>query len=69
MSTFDTRGLLVVVEGLDRSGKSSQCQLLHDYLTKTAKSVKYVKFPGRSMQLIRFLASKGVKIGLRQLGR
>jgi thymidylate kinase len=35
-----------VVEGLDRSGKSSQCQVLHDHLNKTRK-VRYVKFPGR----------------------
>ena len=46
MSASVSRGLLVVVEGLDRSGKSSQCHLLHDNLTKAGKSVRYFKFPG-----------------------
>ena len=40
------RGVLVVVEGLDRSGKSSQCQMLHDTLLRRGVLVRYIKFPG-----------------------
>lgn len=36
-----------MVEGLDRSGKSSQCQVLVDRLNKVGKPARYVKFPGR----------------------
>ncbi|RMZ83998.1 hypothetical protein DV737_g1383, partial [Chaetothyriales sp. CBS 132003] len=39
------RGLLVVVEGLDRSGKSSQCQRLQEKVEKAGGGAKYVKFP------------------------
>lgn len=38
--------MLIVVEGLDRSGKSSQCQILHDKLSDQGEQVRYVKFPG-----------------------
>lgn len=47
MSAQPRRGRLVVVEGLDRSGKSSQCQLLVDGLNKAGTTARYVKFPGR----------------------
>lgn len=47
MSGHTRRGGLVVVEGLDRSGKSSQCQLLVEGLNKAGKTARYVKFPGR----------------------
>ena len=50
MAATSTRGLLTVVEGLDRSGKSSQCQLLRDNLNKAGRHVKYVKFPGLFIQ-------------------
>ena len=43
-----TRGALVVVEGLDRSGKSTQCQRLSKYLAEQGQRVKYIKFPGDS---------------------
>ncbi|KIX09661.1 thymidylate kinase [Rhinocladiella mackenziei CBS 650.93] len=42
------RGLLIVVEGLDRSGKSSQCQRLVEYFQSNGKKVRYVKFPDRT---------------------
>lgn len=41
-----TRGILIVVEGLDRAGKSSQCECLRDSLQKAGHSVKYIRFPG-----------------------
>jgi dTMP kinase len=40
------RGVLVVLEGLDRAGKSSQCKLLHDKLHGMGIPVRLVKFPG-----------------------
>lgn len=36
------RGALIVVEGIDRSGKSTQCKMLVDALRKA----KGIKFPG-----------------------
>ncbi|KAJ5099628.1 hypothetical protein N7532_006629 [Penicillium argentinense] len=42
------RGALIVVEGLDRAGKSSQCERLGDYLTEQGHSVKYIRFPART---------------------
>jgi dTMP kinase len=41
-----TRGALVVLEGLDRAGKSSQCQLLYDKLHGMGIPVRLMKFPG-----------------------
>lgn len=40
------RGALIVVEGLDRAGKSSQCEMLRDSLSQQGNSVKYIRFPG-----------------------
>lgn len=40
------RGALIVVEGLDRAGKSSQCEWLRGSLEKAGHSVKYIRFPG-----------------------
>lgn len=42
------RGALIVVEGLDRAGKSSQCEMLREYLSEQAHNVKYIRFPGTS---------------------
>ncbi|KAL9112321.1 MAG: hypothetical protein Q9227_003439 [Pyrenula ochraceoflavens] len=42
------RGALVVVEGLDRAGKSSQCKLLFENLKSLGHSATYVRFPNRS---------------------
>lgn len=42
------RGALIVLEGLDRAGKSSQCQLLHDKLHAMGIPVRLMKFPGLS---------------------
>ncbi|OJJ48511.1 hypothetical protein ASPZODRAFT_62606 [Penicilliopsis zonata CBS 506.65] len=42
------RGALVVVEGLDRAGKSSQCELLRKSLEESGMPVKYIRFPDRT---------------------
>ncbi|KAJ5735796.1 uncharacterized protein N7483_000921 [Penicillium malachiteum] len=42
------RGALIVVEGLDRAGKSSQCEMLRDYISEQGNAVKYIRFPDRT---------------------
>lgn len=41
-----TRGAFIVVEGLDRSGKSTQVALLEERLKAAGLAVRLVKFPG-----------------------
>jgi dTMP kinase len=41
------RGAFIVIEGLDRSGKSTQTSLLHDRLKDAGESVQLLKFPGQ----------------------
>lgn len=41
------RGLLIVFEGMDRVGKSTQCQLLAEYFKNVRKeNVEKINFPG-----------------------
>lgn len=49
MSATRKRGSLIVFEGLDRSGKSTQCQLLQEHLEQQGEKVRYVKFPGERL--------------------
>ncbi|EGE04682.1 thymidylate kinase [Trichophyton equinum CBS 127.97] len=42
------RGALVVVEGLDRAGKSTQCARLHQFLVNQGHETKYIRFPDRT---------------------
>lgn len=44
----ERRGALIVVEGLDRAGKSSQCESLLKSLQGAGHAVKYIRFPGLS---------------------
>lgn len=41
-----TRGLMIVVEGCDRSGKSTQCELLVHNLKSRNIDSELIKFPG-----------------------
>lgn len=45
------RGRLIVVEGLDRSGKSTQCQRLVETLLATGSPAKLLKFPDRTTHI------------------
>lgn len=40
------RGKLIVFEGLDRAGKTTQCQMLVEALEKSGQKVKFMRFPG-----------------------
>ncbi|KAI8988305.1 thymidylate kinase-domain-containing protein [Mycotypha africana] len=44
------RGLFIVVEGCDRSGKSTQCANLVSNLTKSGIDAELIKFPDRTTQ-------------------
>ncbi|KAK3370643.1 thymidylate kinase-domain-containing protein [Podospora didyma] len=43
-----TRGALVVLEGLDRSGKTTQVKLLEQRFVELGRKVKVMRFPDRS---------------------
>ncbi|KAL8664557.1 MAG: hypothetical protein Q9202_002966 [Teloschistes flavicans] len=40
------RGALIVIEGLDRAGKSTQCEKLFKYFEQQGRPVKRMRFPG-----------------------
>lgn len=42
------RGKLIVFEGLDRSGKSTQCSRLIEHLKQKGESVEHMRFPNRT---------------------
>ncbi|XP_045201663.2 thymidylate kinase-like [Mercenaria mercenaria] len=42
------RGALIVFEGVDRSGKTTQCNLLEERLNRDSGNVKLLKFPDRT---------------------
>ena len=46
-----SRGALIVVEGLDRAGKSTQCDSLCDHLRDAGHMVKRMRFPGEGSKL------------------
>ena len=49
------RGLLIVFEGLDRCGKSTQCQMLQQALQQMGYSVDCMRFPSRESTIGKFL--------------
>ena len=52
------RGKLIVFEGLDRAGKSTQCQLLVEALQKEGRDARVMRFPGTYFQCcIQFIVS------------
>ncbi|KAF2467802.1 P-loop containing nucleoside triphosphate hydrolase protein, partial [Lindgomyces ingoldianus] len=42
------RGKLIVFEGLDRAGKSTQCKMLVEGLQKDGLKVRHIRFPDRT---------------------
>jgi dTMP kinase len=45
------RGALIVIEGVDRSGKSTQCKKLVDSLKAMSVNADLVRFPDRSTHI------------------
>ncbi|CAE6426193.1 unnamed protein product [Rhizoctonia solani] len=45
------RGAFVVIEGLDRSGKSTQCACMVSRIEREGKPVKAIKFPDRTTEI------------------
>ena len=45
-SETSTRGALVVLEGCDKSGKTTQCKMLKETLMKKGFPVDLFRFPG-----------------------
>lgn len=46
MTSNQNRGALIVIEGADRTGKSTQSKMLVDALLAEGKQAELVKFPG-----------------------
>lgn len=57
-----SRGAFIVIEGLDRSGKSTQAARLLARLEGTSKPVQLIKFPGkcRSVPVLQVLTLEHV---------
>ena len=43
-----TRGALIVIEGLDKAGKSTQCERLIKNLEGRGHKIRHRRFPGKS---------------------
>ncbi|KAK4409985.1 Thymidylate kinase [Sesamum angolense] len=54
---FDSRGALIVLEGLDRCGKTSQCSRLLSYLEELGHSVESWRFPDRNTGVGQMISS------------
>ena len=50
-SEHKSRGALIVLEGLDRAGKSTQCEQLCAALDKEGRNTKRIRFPGMCVPL------------------
>ncbi|KAI5084033.1 hypothetical protein GOP47_0000202 [Adiantum capillus-veneris] len=57
LSCAEKRGALIVLEGLDRSGKSSQCASLVSFLNKQGISAEAWRFPDRSTAIGSMISS------------
>lgn len=53
----DSRGALIVLEGLDRCGKTSQCSRLLSYLEKSGHMVESWRFPDRNTGVGQMISS------------
>ncbi|KAL8803846.1 MAG: hypothetical protein Q9223_006044 [Gallowayella weberi] len=51
------RGALIVIEGLDRAGKSTQCEKLVQYFQHQGRRVKHMRFPNRLTLIGRLIDS------------
>ena len=51
------RGALIVLEGYDRVGKTTQAKLLVENLIKSGKNAKYMNFPSKLGFLVYYLST------------
>ena len=51
MSSAGGRGAFIVFEGCDRSGKTTTCQRLVQFLNDQSKAAKFMRFPDRSTRI------------------
>jgi dTMP kinase len=47
------RAPFILIEGLDRSGKTTQTSILAERVAASGKRVKLLKFPGKYRELLR----------------
>ena len=62
------RGALIVIEGLDRAGKSTQHARLCQYLESQGRNVKRMRFPGMYSTIPRFLLTHHLSNVIEQTG-
>lgn len=55
MASKIKRGALVVLEGCDRAGKTTQCKRLVAALTDAGLAAKEMHFPGKKLCLVFFI--------------
>lgn len=48
MSILQKRGALIVLEGCDRAGKTTQCKRIVEHLVQSGHKAKFMNFPDRS---------------------
>uniref|UniRef100_A0A673LYC7 Thymidylate kinase-like domain-containing protein n=1 Tax=Sinocyclocheilus rhinocerous TaxID=307959 RepID=A0A673LYC7_9TELE len=46
------RGALIVLEGVDRAGKTTQCQKLVQALQQSGRAAEMIRFPGKMTSLL-----------------
>ena len=47
-----TRGALIVLEGCDRAGKTTQAKKLVEALNRLGRTTKLIKFPGKDLRIL-----------------
>ena len=52
MSKLVKRGALIVFEGCDRSGKTTQCKKLVDALNEDGHKAQFMRFPGKIIRCV-----------------
>ncbi|XP_060775753.1 thymidylate kinase [Neoarius graeffei] len=51
------RGALIVLEGVDKAGKTTQCQKLVHALKKSGRAAEMIRFPDRTTQIGQLISS------------
>ncbi|XP_067851740.1 thymidylate kinase [Heptranchias perlo] len=51
------RGTLIVMEGMDRAGKSTQCRRLQEALQKQGRAAEVLRFPDRGTEIGKLISS------------